>query len=61
MYDNHLFYRGGNKTIVEGKDPNKWSFFEVVSLVKELGYDGFRLLRKISGLDEGFTHLTDDV
>ena len=55
-----MFYRGGSETIVEGQDSNKLSFFEAVNLVKDWGYDGFRLWRKIPRLDEGFIHFIDD-
>lgn len=56
-----MFYKGESETIVEGQDSDKWSFFEVVSLVKDWGYNRFRLWRKIPGLDEGFIHFIDDV
>lgn len=38
-----MFYKGESETIVEGQDSDKWSFFEVVSLVKDWGYNRFRL------------------
>lgn len=58
---NHMFYRGGNETIVEGLDTDMWSFLEVVTFVKELGYNEFRLWRKIPGLDKGFAQFIDYV
>lgn len=61
VHDKHMFYRGGCEIVVEGQYSNKWSFFEAVSLVKDWGYDGFRLWIKIPGLDKRFTHFIDDV
>ncbi|XP_058733150.1 uncharacterized protein LOC131604746 [Vicia villosa] len=61
VQDSHMYYRGGIETIVEGQDEVKWSFFEAVSLVKDWGYEGFRLWRKIPQMDEGFTNVVDDV
>src|ERR1044072_7000678 len=60
VQDNHTFYRGGSETIVQGQNSDKWSFFEPVSLVKDWGYDGFRLWRKIPNVDDIFTHFVDD-
>ncbi|XP_058733667.1 uncharacterized protein LOC131605311 [Vicia villosa] len=60
VHENHTFYTGGSETIVVGQDSDKWSFFEAVGLVKDKGYDGFRLWRKIPQMDEGFTHVVDD-
>lgn len=51
IHEKHTIYRGGSETIVEGKESDKWSFFEIVSLVKEWGHNGFRHWRKIPGLD----------
>ncbi|KAI5444828.1 hypothetical protein KIW84_013200 [Lathyrus oleraceus] len=61
IHDKHMFYRGGNETIVERQDPVKWIFFEIINLVKDLGYDGFTLWRKIAGFDEWFMHFIDHV
>lgn len=33
----------------------------MLSLVKDSGYDGFRIFPKIPGLDEWFIHIIDDV
>ncbi|CAI8599234.1 unnamed protein product [Vicia faba] len=60
VQDGHTYYRGGSETTVEGQDEDKWSFFEAVSLVKDWGYEGFRLWRKIPQMDEGFTNVVDD-
>ena len=60
VQDGHTYYRGGSETTVEGQDEDKWSFFEAVSLVKDWGYEGFRLWRKILQTDEGFTNVVDD-
>src|ERR1043165_1749887 len=60
VQDGHTYYRGGSETVVEGQDEDKWSFFEAVSLVKDWGYEGFRLWRKIPQTDEGFTNVVDD-
>ncbi|CAI8615148.1 unnamed protein product [Vicia faba] len=60
VQDGHMYYRGGSETTVEGQDEDKWSFFEAVSLVKDWGYEGFRLWRKIPQTDEGFTNVVDD-
>ena len=60
VQDGHTYYRGGSETTVEGQDEDKWSFFEAVSLVKDWGYEGFRLWRKIPQTDEGFTNVVDD-
>ncbi|CAI8598444.1 unnamed protein product [Vicia faba] len=60
VQDGHTYYRGGSETTVEGQDEDKWSFFEAVSLVKDGGYEGFRLWRKIPQTDEGFTNVVDD-
>ncbi|CAI8617151.1 unnamed protein product [Vicia faba] len=60
VQDGHTYYRGGSETTVDGRDEDKWSFFEAVSLVKDWGYEGFRLWRKIPQTDEGFTNVVDD-
>lgn len=60
VHDNFMFYMGGNKIIVHGQDPDRWIYFEVVSLVKYLGYDGFRLWKKIPGVSEGYFNFTND-
>ncbi|XP_058756954.1 uncharacterized protein LOC131630180 [Vicia villosa] len=60
VQEGHMYYRGGSDTIVEGQDEDKWSFFEAVSLVRDWGYEGFRLWRKIPQLDEGFMNVVDD-
>ncbi|CAI8596030.1 unnamed protein product [Vicia faba] len=60
VQDGHTYYRGGSETTVEGQDEDKWSFFEAVSLVKDWGYEGFRLWRKTPQTDEGFTNVVDD-
>ncbi|CAI8605785.1 unnamed protein product [Vicia faba] len=60
VQDGHTYYRGGSETTVECQDEDKWSFFEAVSLVKDWGYEGFRLWRKILQTDEGFTNVVDD-
>ncbi|CAK8565570.1 unnamed protein product [Lathyrus sativus] len=61
IHEKHTFYKEGSETIVKGQDPDKWSFFEAVSLVKEWGHNGFKLWRKILGFDEGFVHFIDDL
>lgn len=43
VHENFMFYKGGNETIVQGQDHDMWSYFEVVILVRDHGYDGFRL------------------
>lgn len=60
VHDKFMFYRGGNDTIVNSQDSNRGSYFEFVSLVRDRGYDGFRLWSKIPGLDEGYFHFVDD-
>ncbi|CAI8591544.1 unnamed protein product [Vicia faba] len=60
VQDGHTYYRGGSETTVECQDEDTWSFFEAVSLVKDWGYEGFRLWRKIPQTDEGFTNVVDD-
>ena len=56
-----LRFIGGNDTIVEGQDSDTWSFFQAVNLVKDWGYDGFRLWTKLPGIDEGYLQVNDDV
>ncbi|KAI5440961.1 hypothetical protein KIW84_010436 [Lathyrus oleraceus] len=56
-----MFYKGGSEIIIEWQDSGKWSFFKAVNLVKDWGYDGFRLCRNILGINEGFIHFIDDV
>lgn len=55
-----MYYIGGNETVVQGQDPDMRSYFETVILVKDWGYVGFRMWRKISGVDEGYFHFIDD-
>lgn len=55
-----MFQRGGNETIVNGQDSKRWSYFEIVSLVRDWGYEEFRLWRKVSGHDEGYFHFVND-
>lgn len=59
-WQTHVLQRG-SEAIVEGKDSNKWSFFEAINLVNVRSYDGFKLWRKIQGLDKGFIQFIDDV
>ncbi|XP_058783363.1 uncharacterized protein LOC131658044 [Vicia villosa] len=61
--DNFVFYRGGDVLTVHGQDSDTWSFYEAMSLVLQLGFDGgrIRMWRKIEGIDENFFHLTDDL
>lgn len=49
------------KPLYKGKTLISGVFFEAINLVKDGGYDGFRLWRKIPGLDEWFMHFIDDV
>lgn len=58
-----FFYRGRSETIVSGQDSDTWSYYEVMILVLEYGYDdrGIQIWRKIEGIDEGFFHLTEDI
>ncbi|CAK8567611.1 unnamed protein product [Lathyrus sativus] len=60
LHDKFTFYRGDD-TVVEGQNSDTWSFFEAASLIKDWGYDGFRLWTKFPGIDEGLLHVIDDV
>ncbi|CAL5193472.1 unnamed protein product [Lathyrus oleraceus] len=60
VHGKFMFYNGGNETIVHVQDPDIWSYFEVVSLVRDWGYVRFRLRRQISGVHERYFHFIDD-
>ncbi|WVZ21087.1 hypothetical protein V8G54_008409 [Vigna mungo] len=61
--EGYLKYEGEIKTLCF--DPDLWSYFVVVSVVKSLGYDGFKELWYSVGcgpvLDDRLQALTDDV
>ena len=62
--ENGMKYKGGVTHVMEGLDDDKWSFFEIEGIVKELDKDprSFRIWWKLTtiSLDAGLIKIGDD-
>lgn len=61
--DPDLVYRGGSEHVELNVDVHKWSYFEAIEILKELGYaDGIRLWWRVDGpkSHEGYRAIISD-